>query len=277
MKKILALLFVVFINEVSTAQKHVVTYYDYSKIHPHEEYYVNAAGQKNGPYKEYTEDGVVVEESNYLNGLKNGSCVTYWVGDHNQRTVSGRGTYKNGDLNGLFTEYYRDGIPSTSGNYVNGMKEGKWTMVFPYENRRYGEAPEGFEYVRVVHDMKSNNIVTTGKVRAYYYPSGKLFREYEMKNGEDALKSEISYYPNGVLRMIYETDSVGNPVRKESYNPTGETIEHLAFSNGVSTVLAPSDTSWAFTANGDSTTQMKKSVYDYAGWKKATKPVPANK
>ena len=276
MKKILAFLFVVFLSEVSTAQKHVVTYYDYSKIHPKADYYVNSVGQKNGPYKEYTQDGVVVEESNYLNGFKNGLCVTYWVGDHNQRTVSGRVTYKNGELDGPYTGYNRDGVPFTSGNYVNGKKEGKWTTIQPFFDSDYGEAPEGFGSVKFVEDFKADVNVTTGKVRTYFYPSGKLCMELEMKNGEDASKSSVTYYPNGVLKIRNKTDSTGNVTSKEVYYPTGKTFKRQILVGG-NWATDTTGASWAFTAQGDTTAQMKKSMYDYSSWKKASKPVPVSK
>jgi antitoxin component YwqK of YwqJK toxin-antitoxin module len=277
MKRTLNLLLIIFLCKASFAQKHITTYYDYTKVHPKADYYVNSVGQRNGAYKEYTQYGVVVEESSYLNGLKNGLCVTYWVGDENKRTVSGKVTYRNGKLDGPYTAYNKDGVPYESGTYVNDRKEGKWTLIQPYYDVDFGEAPEGFRSIKTVQDFKAGENVTTGRVKVYYYPSGKLFRDFEMKNGEDAEKADLQYYPNGVLKLWYKVDSAGYFTTKQVYYPTGKTIRFLRFEGRTETQRLPSDTSWAFMDNGDTTALMRKSLTDYANWKKTGQPAPAKK
>ena len=208
MKKTISLMLLILLCKFSIAQKHVTTYYDYNKIHPHQDYYVNAAGQKNGAYKEYNENGVVVTECNYVNGLASGVCSTYWADEHNQRTLAGKATYKNSELNGPYSSYFQDGTPKESGNYLNGKKEGKWTVITELTDNDIPNPPSGFKYIKSSVDLKNDEPVTTGTVKVYYYPSGKLYREFQMKDGQ-SLAAETIYYPNGNIKKEVKADSSG--------------------------------------------------------------------
>ena len=129
MKRIFALTLIALACKFSTGQKLVGTYYDWNKIHPKEQYYVNSAGQKNGLYKEYNQNGVVTGEYNYVNGVENGLHTDYAATQNNQRVVAAKGTFKNGELDGHLIEFCNeDGYKSKvqEGNYTTGKKTGLW-------------------------------------------------------------------------------------------------------------------------------------------------------
>src|SRR5688572_23336049 len=105
MKKLIALFFIALCAKYSTGQKLVTTYYDWNKIHPKEKYYVNSAGQMSGSYKLYNQNGVVIKEYNYLNGLENGLCIDYAAIENNQRVVAAKGSSKNGQPDGYYVQF----------------------------------------------------------------------------------------------------------------------------------------------------------------------------
>lgn len=182
---------------IGNAQKTVTTYYDWNKIHPRESYTVNSVGQKNGLYKEYSQRGVVIAEYNYLNGELNGICSEYFEQDHNQRSLKVKATYKNGIKHGAYVEYYGPGILMRQGNYVNGQEEGTWTIVKEFDEYQ----PKGFEYYKKEVTMKNGEDVTTGLVKIYYYPSGKLFKELTKENGQ-VVSDQKMYTPDGKVLLL---------------------------------------------------------------------------
>ena len=128
MKKTTSLALIILLCNFCIAQKHVTTYYDYSKIHPREDYYTNSAGQKSGAYKAYNQNGVVVQEYNYLNGEMNGLCVDYQA-KGTERWVAAKATYKNGVQDGYFIKYDSDNDFRTKwkdGYYKTGKESGTW-------------------------------------------------------------------------------------------------------------------------------------------------------
>lgn len=106
----------------------------------------------NGMLRRYYADGVVREDINYVNGVKNGVAQQYYP-DGKQRVYmvyqngvseGGMSTYYNsgntkfekayaaGMLNGAYKGYYEDGTLMLEGEYVNGKKNGRERQY--YEN-----------------------------------------------------------------------------------------------------------------------------------------------
>ena len=177
MKKQLSLVLIILLSNLCIAQKHVTTYYDYAKIHPKEDYYVNTAGQKNGPYKGYNSNGVVVMEYNYLNGNPNGLCIDYNADTHNQRSVAGKVTYKNGVKDGYALAFDPDNHFWTKwkeGTYKDGKENGLWKEWWPVD----GVQPvvlksEGY-YLNGVTSGLWTNYHKNGKIQATGNTSNNL-------------------------------------------------------------------------------------------------------
>lgn len=85
------------------------------------------AGKLNGTRKVYFETGKIAEETNYVNGIKQGPYKKYTENGFVLEEV----TYKDDEFNGLAT--YRDasGNIASQGQYTNGLKTGIWKF---YEN-----------------------------------------------------------------------------------------------------------------------------------------------
>lgn len=65
---------------------------------------------------------IVIEEIEYVNGMKNGVCCRYY---DNGRIME-RATYQNDKLNGDYAFYYPNGVVKEEGKYVEDHRVGEW-------------------------------------------------------------------------------------------------------------------------------------------------------
>lgn len=68
------------------------------------------------------ETDVVSEETNYVNGVKQGEYLKYY--DNGALMV--KANYKNDNLDGDYFNYYSHGIVKEEGRFAEGMKIGEW-------------------------------------------------------------------------------------------------------------------------------------------------------
>lgn len=229
MRKKLLLLVLITTATIVSAQKLVVTYYDpYTKQHPAEEYYVNSAGEKNGLYKGISQRGVVEKEYNFLNGLENGVCSDFIV-VNGRRILRSKVTYKNGVFNGPAVYYDPEsGVPEEEGNFLNGKKHGKWTITKILSDEDIPNAPEGFKFIKSVLEI-NQGVIEDGIYKVYYQPSGKLYREFGIKNGKESGESTC-YYPDGKLKSRNQLDSTKTYFTiKESYYQSGKLKSYFKY------------------------------------------------
>lgn len=65
---------------------------------------------------------IVSEETNYVNGIKQGEYLKYY--DNGALMV--KASYKNDALDGDYVHYYSNGVVKEKGSFVEGMKVGEW-------------------------------------------------------------------------------------------------------------------------------------------------------
>ena len=99
-----------------------------------EKYYRN--GLKNGPAREWHEDGTLAQEGHYENGLLEG-IVTEWYEIGGKKSEA---MFHSGQLDGRYMEWYPNGQPMEDGDYRADQKVGYWE----YWNED-GELYESFE------------------------------------------------------------------------------------------------------------------------------------
>lgn len=153
------------------------------------------AGQKQGNWKEYYDEGNLKSEGNYVDNLKDG----YWQYYYSNGNVEERGKYimgapdstwfwyysdgkllrkeqfYNGLPDGLLTEYDKEENIITQGDYLEGKKEGLWTY-------HVGDTKDDVEFVE---DLRN------GWWRSYY--SGGELR-FEGKFVDDNPNGEHTWY-----------------------------------------------------------------------------------
>jgi antitoxin component YwqK of YwqJK toxin-antitoxin module len=231
-KQTLTLIFnVLFLVALSQTPKK--TYYDFKKTMIKEDYFVNAAGEKNGPYKGYNEKGIVVEEANFKNGQLNGVYKKY-TAYSGKKEIAKSETYKDGVLDGLAIYYGENGLVLKQGNYKNDKKDGKWTFMDPYSNYNFKnqEALKGAQFVKSEATYVNGEPLMNGKYITYYYPSGKVRSEVEYTNGTETGEQKW-YYPDGTNEAYYKFDGLTkNYLVKKSYYPNGNVMENSRMENG---------------------------------------------
>lgn len=95
-------------------------FYNNDQVLLAEEVYEN--GVPEGIWKTYYANGAILEEMPYKNGVKEGNWKQYFY----DGPIKTNGTYIKGKLEGLTTFYYPDGKIFISGPYVNNLKDGVW-------------------------------------------------------------------------------------------------------------------------------------------------------
>jgi antitoxin component YwqK of YwqJK toxin-antitoxin module len=222
MKKNLTAIFFLATCTTAIGQKLVGTYFDWNKIHPHEQYYVNSAGQKNGLYKEYDQGGVVLKECNYLNGVENGSCTEYIALAGNQRSVLKVANFRNGQLDGPFVWYCRYNnlkAKVSEGSFKKDLRTGLWK----YWNCTEGQ-PGTLTTVGTFIDGKKTGLWTN------YYNNGKLQSLGQMSNDKET--GEWKYYSEeGTLDRRGSFDKDGKITGSWSYFLPNDSLKPVYLGN----------------------------------------------
>ena len=155
------------------------------------------AGQKQGIWKEYYNDGSLKATGNYINDLHEGLWNYYyksgqleeigkyitnlpdstWKWYYNTGEILREEQFYNGLPDGMLTEYDKEGNIITQGDYLEGMKEGYWIY-------RVGDSRDEGDYIE---DMRNG-------LWKSYYADGTL--RFEGKFIDDNPNGEHTWYWN---------------------------------------------------------------------------------
>jgi hypothetical protein len=128
-------------------------------------------------------NGDILEEGDYLNGLKHGAWTVY---NPDRRVVSRLETYYQGALQGTTLVFDRNGTIQSKTYYYNNQKHGQELI---YDNRRVAE------------ERVYENGVLNGMVKKYYR-NGNLMEEAPYTNG--VINGVASWYDQeGNLKFQY--------------------------------------------------------------------------
>ncbi len=83
--------------------------------------------KKQGVWKYYNHDSIVIAEENYKNGVPDGVWKTFYANGQLLDEIP----YVNGVKEGTWTQYFYDGRLKTKATYVNGLLEGLATFYHP--------------------------------------------------------------------------------------------------------------------------------------------------
>lgn len=145
-----------------------------------EKYYLDKDSLKFGAYTSYDEDGVLFEESQYRNGVLDGTRKIYFPDGGIEISEN----YEKGQIAGLYETYYNNGQVNLVAEYVDGKMEG---IV-----KRYYETGELMEEVTFVANEEN------GPFREFY-KNGQVKWEGEYKDGDNEFGLIKSYDENGQL------------------------------------------------------------------------------
>jgi len=195
---------------------------------------VNEDGSRNGPWKDFSADGVVIAEGNYTDSRRSGAWKFYnaagkleQAGSYNNGRIDGtwRWYYPEGELlreedyyqgkrDGQYTEYTRTGEIITRGTYTDGERNGEWKLTS-------GDNTEEGNYLLGLRDGTWKAFYPDGKIRfkgdynqgnpdghhVIYYENGRIKEERYYKNGLRT-KTWKKYSEEGdvVLTITYRDD-----------------------------------------------------------------------
>ena len=206
--------------------------------------------KKNGLYREWNEEDVLVVSENYKDGKLNGLYERWY--DNGQMEV--RSNYKDGKLNGLREYWYYNGQMGERANYKDGELNGLYEMwhdngqMEVRSNYKDGKLNGLREYWYYNGQMGERANYKDGELNGLYemwhdngqmevrsnYKDGKLngLREYWYYNGQ---MGERANYKDGELNGLYERwHDNGQMGERENYKD-GNVIEHLPLTDDKGT------------------------------------------
>ena len=155
-------------------------YYPNGKI-KQEDNFINGTGS----YNYYNEDGSLEESGSYLNGQLDGVLTFY-----KNKKISSKATYKNGILNGSYTNYYSNSTIKETGSYKDGKEYGTITTYYQNGNTHYKmDYKYGKRDGLTIGYYKNGNILEKGNF-SHDNPNETSYIYYE--NGNIHWKSDIT-------------------------------------------------------------------------------------
>lgn len=166
---------------------------------------------KIGKWEYYYRDGRLEQSGSYMRGLPDGLWT--WLYENGQTWREEE--YAMGEEDGPSVEYSDSGTVIAQGNYIEGLKEGKW--IFEMNDHR--EEGEYFEGER------------KGKWEYYYRDSEKLSFEGEYENGQEN-GTHIYYYPDGKVKRRGNYSAGVKTGLWEYFNEDGARIITIEYEDG---------------------------------------------
>ena len=186
---------------IMSCTKYEKTFYDSGKLK--EKYEVNEGGKKNGKYYRYFENGVVAEETIYIDNEQNRIRKIFFEDGNLEYTA----TYVNGLLHGPRKVYYPSGKLRVDSNY----KDNK--LIGPFY--KYHENGKLAEEVTFVDGNENGPFIE-------YYDNGVVKWKGQYLNGDHEFGLLEHFDVNGKLIKKMQCDSLGvcTTIWKEEENIT---------------------------------------------------------
>ncbi|MDX1348738.1 MAG: hypothetical protein R3279_00750 [Putridiphycobacter sp.] len=227
-------------------------------------------GKKNGQYREYDENGKLINGFLYSNDtiiaegmiLNDGTFDGEWSYFYPSGKVLSKGAYENGKKNGVWTYYFENGKIQQKGKYKDGIYDGQWIWYYEtgavraQEFYRKGklegtiveydeagnELTKGEYYVGLREGDWFYHVENSKEVGSYtlglkngiwkaYYQNGVLAFEGEFDEGQPKGKHKY-YHENGVLKSKGKYSAGAKHGLWKNYSTKGETIELLEYYYG---------------------------------------------
>lgn len=181
----------------------------------------NDAGEKEGEWAYYYDNGTIKEKTNFKNGKLEGIAEGWFVNGNKWYAAS----YKNGQVNGLLTKYYYNGYLLSTSNYI--------------EDKQNGNHKEYSSTGTLKYDINFSNDEQDG-ILTYYYANGQKEDELNYKKGK-AYGTYKSYYEDGKPKVqgeyvedkkqglwttLYNNGIVKEKTTYKDNEITGEYTEH---------------------------------------------------
>ncbi len=170
-------------------------------------------GMKDGPWSYFYDNGKIEQKGSYRDDLPHGQWQWYFVDGSIHRDEF----YRKGKEDGHAIEYDSLGVVINEGDYVDGMKSGKWNLTVNdhHEEGEYQDGERNGEWL-------------------WIYGNGKKAFQGEFQAGIPVSKHKY-WYDSGLLKMIggYEGGEMNG--RWDYYDEQGLLILQIEYSAGLVT------------------------------------------
>jgi len=198
---------------------------------------VDESGNRNGAWKDYSQNGVVVAEGAYSDNRRTGTWKFYTL----TQKLEQAGTYSNGRIDGVWRWYYPEGDLLREEEYYQGRRDGQYTEYARtgevIAQGLYADGERNGDWKFMSGDNIENGTYLLGLRDGLWkavYPNGRLrFKgKYSQGNPEG---HHILYFENG---RIKEERYYQNGLREKTwkkYNEEGELILMITYNDDVET------------------------------------------
>lgn len=167
-------------------------------------------GELEGEFKAYNKSGALIEQKFFSKGKLEGTYKSFYaVGEDYPEYII---PYKDGEINGMVTQYYLNGQKNLEANFIDGKKEGlekkfyangKISSEIEYKEGKYnGSYKTYFPNGQIESEGQTENGQSTGKWKSYFL-NGTVESEYSYEKGQ--IVGEYKEYDvDGKLHLIYD-------------------------------------------------------------------------
>ena len=177
-------------------------------------------GIDEGRERRYDETGKVIAETIYKNGKADGKSFAI-INNGYPDAYTETKYYKNGVLDGDYSEIYENGIVKVKGKYLNWKKEGVWEArkedgsLKPTEEYKNGNVVKRFTYFSDGKVEMERNFDENGKQHG-------VEKKYDLETGKP--KSELNYVHGKQVgkQVRYVSSTTGDFIETSYYNEAGQ-------------------------------------------------------
>lgn len=157
----------------------------------------------------YPTTGLLSEETNFVNGQKNGISKEYYTNG----AIELEANYKNNILNGSFTSYYPTGGKRCEMVFKDNILEGKMTCYYPN-----GTVEKDINYINNLQEGKSTFYLPNGDIKSTFnYIAGKLEGEASTYFDGKIVKTTSSYKNDSNVSDFFEYNEIGIKTEQSQY------------------------------------------------------------
>ncbi|NTW33558.1 MAG: hypothetical protein HGB12_13205 [Bacteroidetes bacterium] len=166
---------------------------------------------KQGLWKFYSRDGILIFEVTFKNDTKHGTSSKYY---YYSGLIREELEYYYGKRDGDCKLYFNNGLLSAEGSYKDNKKSGEWTTYY----KSSGEKKSEGRYFENLKDSVWTYYNNRGeKTMQGKFSKGKKVGDWENYNVDGSVKS-VTKYANGILvpKDVPETKKTTKPTIKSS-------------------------------------------------------------
>ena len=198
---------------------------------------VDEEGNRNGAWKDYSANGVVIAEGNYTDNRRSGTWKFFNANGKPEQT----GAYTNGRIDGTWRWYYPEGELLREEDYYQGRRDGPYTEftrtgeIIAQGTYTDGEKNGPWKFISGDNSEEGSFLLglRDGLWKAFY-PNGKMRFRGEFNQGNPD-GHHVIYYDNG---RIKEERFYKNGLRTKTwkkYNEEGDVILSITYRDDVET------------------------------------------